>query len=91
MNVLEMFKEWLTVEKGVKLVPDELSISPEGYISTVTNEDGFLVRILVDDKKALILIFKDDGVLYLYIMSKNASLDKYNRFIDVVSILLDMN
>ena len=91
MNVLEMFKEWLTVDQCVELVPDELSISPEGYIGTVTNEVGFLVRILVDDKKALMFIFKDNGVLHLYIMYKNASLDEYKRFIDVVRIWLDMN
>ena len=91
MNVLEMFKEWLTVEKGVKLVPDELSNNPNGYIGTVTNEDAFLVRILVDDKKALMLIFKDNGVVHLYIMDKDASLDEYKRFIDVANIWLEMN
>lgn len=91
MNVLEMFKEWLTVEKGVELVPDTVDASPDKYVATVTNEDAFLVKILVDDKKALMLIFKDNGVVHLYIMEKDASLDEYKRFIDVASIWLEMN
>ena len=64
MNVLEMFKEWLTVEKGVELVPNEVENNPEGYIGTVTNEDAFLVKILVDDKKLLCLFLK---IMVLYI------------------------
>ena len=91
MNVLEMFKEWLTVEKGVELVPDTVDASPDKYVATVPGEDGFSVKLVVDAVKAIMLITRNDGIVHLYIMEKDANLDEYKCFINVANIWLEMN
>lgn len=93
MNILNMFKRWITVEKGLELVEEVFYTSQDCYTAKVLNEVGFLIKILIDEGIGRISVFVECGnsLERVYILTEDTSLDEYKHFIDVVTIWLEMD
>ena len=93
MIVLEMFKEWLSVERGLELVKEVLYTDSSCYVTKVLNKAGFLVKVLIDGgiERATVFVEDGDSLERVYVLTEDANLDEYKHFIDVVTIWLEMD